>query len=192
MATIAPELPVKLIKPPTPPASAFIKPPRPKHSATTTFSGNTQTGGTGNAQVGTLTQGPGSIAQIGGTGNQASITNIGIEPPLPNVTWTLKAMPSGESKNPAVELEMRVDRPLSNPTFRAVCDRPCQSESGSIHVPGAMFQTQRGWDETNPNVAILHFNIPSIITPDTPVGWVLRSQDNQQIQVLEIKAIRIP
>src|SRR5581483_6152570 len=99
--------------------------------------------------AGTLIQGAGSISQIGGSGNQATINNIGVEPPLPNVTWTSTPVTSKIGNTFGVALELMVDRPFSNPTFWALCDRPCASDGGAIKVEGAMFQTQPGWDENN-------------------------------------------
>ena len=86
--------------------------------------------GTNTGSVGTIIQGPCSVAQIGGTGNQATGGNCG--PPAPKVTW--RAVSAGPN-NPAgaTFIYVSVDRTWDTPGFVAECSHPCKT--GEVAFP---------------------------------------------------------
>jgi hypothetical protein len=126
---------------------------------------------------------------IGGnnSGDPMVINNV---PPLPTISWKVSELPAGGGKHPAVNLDFSADDSFSTPVFSAECSRPCESESGGLSTGGRMFMPQTGWDESNPNIAILGFQIPSVLRKGEPLHWVIRSKDDQPVVIKSVKAIR--
>jgi hypothetical protein len=126
---------------------------------------------------------------IGGN-NSGDPTVINMAPPLPTISWTVRELPAVGGKNPAVNVDFSADGAFSSPAFAAECTRPCESESGGLSTGGRMFMPQTGWDDSNPSIAILAFQIPNIIRKGEPLHWVIRSKDNQQVVIKSVQAIR--
>lgn len=172
------------------------------------------TSGPHSPAVGTITQGPNSIAQVGDN-NQA--IQINQAPPPPHVNWSQeslepnsdpmkpyagwslgasqeilkdKAMRAQFMKNPGAFVTMSPENAWAE--FAAFCDRPCESiaaqyVSGSVSAIG---QTAHGSTGDGKIVGIQCVE-PSLIPSGGVVKWEIRSLDKQSIKISDVRAVHI-
>jgi hypothetical protein len=139
----------------------------------------------------------GSCAQSSGQtgGITAGTVNVN-ERPLPQVKVesleSLAGIPtgSGDYTHPGVTLHLSINGRFEDPTFLARCDRPCAGMQGSL--PKGSCWPNSGTVDNKPNVAWLHFTLPSILQSGELIDWDIRSKDNQPIKILEVIPYRIP
>lgn len=165
----------------------------------TTSSGNvgqqqqSNSGGTNTQQQTTgkdspiITQGSGSIAQVGGTGNQATVNNY--EPLPPTVTWKHVEVPSNftSTKYPRAAATLWLDRSWPDAKFGVLCDRPCKGvgTSGVAGYNGADW----GQDTENKNLAIFIIHAPNPFPSDTEFTLVVESEDDKTITITALSRL---
>jgi hypothetical protein len=156
------------------------KPAHPKPTAAPSVS----TSGSNSPAVGGINQGPGSIAQVGGSGNQAMVNNLTTRPD-PVFHWDQEVFSVSESENrPGVNLKIWTDGPMDMAGFLAYCDHPCGSVSVGL-TPG--IQQPRYFKDAGHNIEGFGFIVPTTITRDQSVTWKIRSKDAKPIKVLNVE-----
>ena len=88
-------------------------------------------------------------------------------------------------KNPGVTVKLRVDRPLINLRFYALCDRPCTPVKA--HLTGE--STGGSGTEVSvisPARVELVINGPNPLSPDDLIDWDIRSSDGKPIRIIEV------
>lgn len=136
----------------------------------------------GRLTVGKVDQGPCSVLQIGGQGNQASGGNCGS--PEPKIAWKQDEGPLRDGKA-SVDLTLSVDHSMEVPAFYAICDRPCET-IGAMVFPGL---TQNFFLQyPSPNKTGFGFSAPRPLGPGVRVIWTIRARDGiQPFQVTEVQ-----
>lgn len=174
------------------------------------------TSGSDSPAVGSITQGAGSIAQVGGTGNQATVNNF--EPLPPHVNWSHEMVEpnsnpmkpyqgwsiGGADEGSRKDHEMRAQF-VKNPgvlvtlspesawgEFGATCDRPCESINAQFLSSGgsAIGQTSHQGMQNTRITAIQCAN-PSAIPSGGIVKWEIRSLDEKPLNVTDVQAIHL-
>jgi hypothetical protein len=168
-----------------------------------------QRGNGGGAVGGSVQQGPCSIAQVGGTNNQASV-NCVQQPPPPNVKFTTKELEPGVgpwtlvphwsigghtaasdaaeqrrksfADNPGVLVQMFLDGPWPNATFAAVCDRPCEG----MDAIADNSVSSSGQGRINDTTVLVGFVVPSPLPANFPIKWEIRSQSKEKVSISKI------
>lgn len=135
-----------------------------------------------NAQVGSLTQGAGSVAQIGGENNSATVNNLTTRPD-PIIHWEQHQFGASESETrPGVLVTIWTDGPMDLPAFVAKCDRPCGTVDAAIRTG----LSQAGYFSGQPNVSNVEgFQLltPTTLLANTKITWKIRSKDKDPISV---------
>ena len=140
---------------------------------------------------------PTEIAVGGGAVTNPTVTNP--TPTPAEVSWTQEPSSAKDSnygrdvsssdlaviKNPGVTVKLRVDRPLINPGFYALCDRPCTP------VKAHLTRESTGGSGTEVNVISpakveLVINGPNPLSPDDLIDWDIRSSDGKPIRIIEV------
>lgn len=138
--------------------------------------------------VKSITQGPGSIAQLG-TNNTATINNF--VPPSNIQSWTQRSGPAFAGRATVV-VTFTVDHSLEIPAFAAVCSRPCEAIGYSL--PGAA----QGYflsSASSPDIAGAVLNEPRPLGADLSVSLTFAAKDAKPFSVLRfgiIPADKVP
>jgi hypothetical protein len=173
------EKPVSVTVPcPEPPEES--KPPKPQGHPP--LSGQQQSGA-GNVQSGSVTQGPCSSNQQGGTGNQS---NINCVPPPLQLDWSAKPTTNAGNNwdyNQLVTVKANVDfHPVS---FVIVCDQEIKDVS-----PGGVFLGTKDWGVTQQSnkIGFVYYDNPSL-APGVPL--IITVSSDKPFSVLEVKPANI-
>jgi hypothetical protein len=144
------------------------------------------TGNGGNA-VGGITQGPGSIAQVGGEHNTATVNNL-TNRPDPVFHWEVKAFEAspGIESRPGVTITIWADGMMDVPAFLAFCDRPC----GSVNAGTGGLTQARYFSDDGRNVMGFTFITPSSLMRDDKISWKIRSKDARPVSIKSV--VRFP
>jgi hypothetical protein len=140
------------------------------------------TSGSNSPAVGGITQGPGSIAQIGGSGNQATVNNLTSRPD-PQLTEKLEA---GETPDKAT-VKITVHGPMDEPAFVVTCDTPCESIDASIRT-GAQEAAYYNF-QGHPEMTGVGFIVPTTLGPGEEITWHLQSVNSDPLKVSLINRI---
>jgi hypothetical protein len=145
--------------------------------------------GPNSGAVGSVTQGPGSIAQIGGSNNSATVVNPGPLPP--DVHWRIEDLPPTKgAKNPEVWVRISINRPFLEPKFAVTCDRPCKGVTAEVMSSGGPMpgiqQVNSGYLPHMPNVALFIVNSPDPMPGEAELSACVESEDQRPIKVLKV------
>ena len=123
--------------------------PRKEHAqhAKSSAVGNTVKGA-GNALAGSITQGPGSIAQIGGAGNTATIYNAPSEANLTAHYDTQTVQEANGVVSYAIVVTINTDRTTQGPQLTITCDAPCDFKSMDLGAYALIGTNRRASDRT--------------------------------------------
>jgi hypothetical protein len=139
-----------------------------------------------NAQVGSITQGSGSIAQVGGENNSATVNNLTTRPD-PAIHWTQEPFAASASETrPGVRITIWTEGPMDLPAFLAKCDRPCgnvDADTDGMSQAGYFSGGGRG----SLNIVGFQFLAPTTILANTKIRWKLRSKDKDPITVMTLE-----
>jgi hypothetical protein len=149
---------------PTPKASL-----EPKSRKVMQPAGRAPTTGNGGVAVGGLTQGPGSIAQIGGTGNTATIYNAPPDAVLTAHYATQTLQEVGKPVSFEAAILITTDSATPGPQLIIACDSPCTFQSMDVGVY-AFLGTNRQVDEKTVEVGL-----SQQFTPNQTLRIVLRA-----------------
>ena len=160
---------------------------QPKRTSKT--EGSVTAPGTNSGSVGTITQGPCSNVQVGGSSNTAT-TNCGPLPP--KIAWHIE--PRELRKDLAINetiVILSVDHSLEVPAFVATCDQPCNSDpdnSGPSTRGGV--HTLAGGSTAHPFATALTFKLPRPLGPGVDVYWRISALDkNLPVTVLSVEIL---
>jgi hypothetical protein len=133
----------------TPVTSIPITTPKPRtkevaRSAKPNTAADSPVKGTNN-NVSSLTQGPGSIAQIGGTGNRATVYNGPPEAKL-SVQYGMRELQGTGAFETTISIT--TDRVTPGPQLTIVCDSPCAFQSMDLGVYASMGTNRQVDDKT--------------------------------------------
>jgi len=134
--------------------------------------------------VGTLTQGPCSVAQIGGSNNQATGGNCG--PPPPKLTWSQEEDPAAGKTT----ITLGVDRSMEIPVFIAQCDRPCRTLRASA-APGMSQINSRDYHPPdNPSklrdMTLIEADLPRPLGAGIKITWDVQSEDGKPVRIISV------
>jgi hypothetical protein len=131
-------------------------------------------------------------------GKQATYNQYGVTQPPPTITSITKdrlaplmngwIVEDNESlrKNPGVSVWLSLSDIFHSPMFLVQCDRPCFISDGNV-LPGKtaspLIYTVRG----DPNVGVIAFLTPSTIEAGKMVAIAVRSADNKDISVVDVR-----
>jgi hypothetical protein len=105
--------------------------------------------------------------------------------PMPQVIRSAQEVPARDGKSPGVAIRVSVEKNFSTPAFRAECNHPCMWE-GILGKEKVYFQ--RGYVDGKPNVAVVRLLYPDTVTVGTTMQWMIRSQDAEQLSVVNVRA----
>jgi hypothetical protein len=136
--------------------------------------------------VGTLNQGAGSISQIGGAGNQATVNNLSTRPD-PVFHWDQVPFDASASESrPGVTLTIWTDGIMDLPAFMAKCDRPCGNVSAILQGES---QARYYSDLSSHLVQAFSFATPTSIIQDQLITWRIRSKDSVPIKIIQVERL---
>lgn len=145
----------------------------------------------GGVVVGTVSTGPCSVVQIGGTTNTATGGNCG--PPAPKIIWKLERAINidGRQDYPretGVFITLKVDHSLDVPAFRADCDRPCKtSQDSDISMAGA-YMPKVLIDGNSQNATAFFLMTPRPLGPEVLISWYIEGIVSRP-QILSVSII---
>ena len=150
-----------------------------------------QSRGNNSPNVGPITQGPGSIAQVGGSGNQATVNNFG-SPPPPPLQWTI----SVKDVVPPVRSEFKYQKEITvtpnvswSPVSIAInCDAEIDLVDFNTRLGGAFTHVSAGLTKEDHKVGYVYFDSPAI-TPEVPL--LIQVYSSNQFSVLSINRAKI-
>lgn len=140
-----------------------------------------------------ITQGAGSIAQIGGTGNSATVINT--RPALPHASWQ-----TIQNFGNAVRLRIGVDKAYPGAMFAVVCDRPCEPTAAEIDWGQSRPRVEFGPEvryghPNNPDpllsVAAFKVDFPAVLTPEYGVLATVKSADGTPLAIREVDTLTL-
>lgn len=144
--------------------------------------------GSGNGAIGgSIIQGPCSIAQTGGSNNQAT-TNC--EPPEPKINWELDSDPKRDKIRYGKKITwvaFSVDHTLEIPAFVAVCDRPCKTFSAGPYSGGFVNFSVASFSD--PKLAGFVFSSPRPLGAGVKCYWIIESLDESPVQITSVQII---
>ncbi len=118
-------------------------------------------------------------------GVQSVITD---RPPLPNVTFSTENLAAEANKKPGVMLHVRADAAFPTPAFSALCDHPCTSVQASF--PTGFTGSTSGSSKSDPDLIAVRIDLPGVQYATDVLNWEVRSNDDQEISVIHVEAIR--
>jgi hypothetical protein len=149
-------------------------------------------GGSNNSQIRTVSQGPGSAFSVGQTGGVTAGTYIG--PVEPKVGYRKK------ESNGSIQLEIWVDKPYPSAKFAVVCDRPCKAVDAKIDWggsdPGTRIFPEAGYGIVGkpgeyPDIAAFVVYHPETFGTDITLKGTVKSDDNLPFNIIKVERLTI-
>lgn len=86
-------------------------------------------------------------------------------------------------------IHVRIDKIFPDAAFLALCNRPCKSIAAVIPT-GGFTASAGGSSKANPNLIALKLDLPRAVSVDETVDWEVRSNDDEEIAIIKVEAIR--
>jgi hypothetical protein len=149
-------------------------------------------GGSNNSQIRTVSQGPGSAFSIGQTGGVTAGTYVA--PVEPTVGYRKT------ESNGSIQLDIWVDRPYPAAKFAVKCDRPCTGVDASIDWggsgPGTRIYPEAGAGIIGkpgeyPDIVALVVYHPETFSPDNTLKCTVKADDNLPFNIIYVKRLSV-
>jgi hypothetical protein len=147
--------------------------------------------GNNNGQVGgSISTGPCSNVQTGGSNNQQT-TNCTLDDLPPKIRWTKT------EGNGLAGIQIWVDKAYPDAKFAVICDRPCAPVSGVIdwggRHPNVIIspEVETGTPDGYPNVAAFVVDHPAVFSTDISLKYSVRSSDGLPFTVKDVMLLNI-
>jgi hypothetical protein len=140
----------------------------------------------GGVTTGSITQGAGSIAQIGGSGNSATL--ITATHPIPHLSSFPDDRTDVRNGHPMTFVKIKLDGLFDNPRFAVICDRPCKgvelgvsghSQLCNASIPG------------KPNFGVIYPIAPNPFPAFVEAEFGVSSEDDVPVKILAVKTLTL-